>query len=358
MTPQHFNDDIASDVAQSIARSGVALEGFRGKTVLLTGGTGFFGIWMLSALIQIKQVLKGDLRVVVVSRDPERFLQKHPQHLFDQYAEFIHSDVKKLSLSDVQVTHLVHMATTNADETFVGEDQLQKLDLLYLGTRNVLEQCGASLEKVLFTSSGVAYGTPPNGLITEDTPSALDTTSTDSALGLGKLNAEYLMAYYADKWKYQYSIARCFSFAGPYLPLDLHYAIGNFISNAIDQQDIVIKGDGKALRSYLYMGDALAWLLRLLDEPRNQIFNVGSGKSLSMKELAQNVAQVAMHSQSIKVMHQSQEIGNFKRDMYVPSINKITTSYPGLKEWTTVEESIRKMIDFQKMHFNMVNQEK
>ncbi len=344
MTPQHFNYDIAEDVTQSIVRSGVDKEVFRGKTVLMTGGTGFFGIWMLSAFIQMKMDLQSDLRLIVVSRDPENFLQKHPQYHFSRYVEFIQSDIKSLILEDTQVTHLVHMATTNAGETFAGEEQLQKLDLLYLGTRNVLEQCGASLEKVLFTSSGVAYGRTQSGLITEETPSALDTTSTGSALGLGKLNAEYLMAYYAEKLGYNYSIARCFSFAGQYLPLDLHYAMGNFIANAVAKQDILIKGDGKAVRSYLYVGDALAWLLRLLAEPHNQIFNVGSEKSMTMHELAKKVAHVADHSTLINVLGQSQEIGNFKRDTYVPSVRKITTTYSGLREWTTVEESIQKML--------------
>jgi len=343
MTHQHFNYDIAEDVTQSIVRSGVDKEVFRGKTVLMTGGTGFFGIWMLSAFIQMKMDLQSDLRLIVVSRDPENFLHKHPQYPFSRYVEFIQSDIKSLILEDTQVTHLVHMATTNAGETFAGEDQLSKLDLLYLGTRNVLEQCGAKLEKVLFTSSGVAYGRSLSELITEETPSALDTTSTGSALGLGKLNAEYLMAYYAEKLGYSYSIARCFSFAGQYLPLDLHYAMGNFIANGVAKQDILIKGDGKAVRSYLYVGDALAWLLRLLAEPHNQIFNVGSEKSITMHELAKKVAHVAGHSTLINVLGQSQEIGNFKRDTYVPSIRKITTTYSGLREWTTVDESIQKM---------------
>ena len=141
MTHRQFNYDIAEDVAQSIARSGVSAEVYREKTVLITGGTGFFGIWMLSAFIQIKQNLQGDLRILVVSRDPETYIEKYPQYDFGRHAEFIESDVKSLILEDVKVTHLVHMATTNAGETFVGEDQLNKLDLLYLGTKNVIEQC-------------------------------------------------------------------------------------------------------------------------------------------------------------------------------------------------------------------------
>ena len=357
MTHRQFNYDIAEDVAQSIARSGVSAEVYRGKTVLITGGTGFFGIWMLSAFIQIKQNLQGDLRILVVSRDPETYIQKYPLNDFGRHAEFIESDVKSLILENVKVTHRVHMATTNAGETFVGEDQLNKLDLLYLGTKNVIEQCGATLEKVLFTSSGVSYGPSLSGLLTEETPSALDTTNIGSALGLGKLTAEYLVAYYAEKFNYSYSIARCFSFAGQHLPLDLHYAFGNFIRNVLDKKDILIKGDGKAIRSYLYVGDATAWLLRLLAEPLNQIFNVGSEKSMSMHELAERVANVVGQPTAVNVIGQQQEIGNFKRDAYVPSVGKITKTYAGLMEWTTVGESIQKMLGSSAVDFKIDNKE-
>ena len=357
MTHRQFNYDIAEDVAQSIARSGVSAEVYREKTVLITGGTGFFGIWMLSAFIQIKQNLQGDLRILVVSRDPETYIQKYPLYDFGRHAEFIESDVKSLILEDVKVTHLVHMATTNAVETYAGEDQLNKLDLLYLGTKNVIEQCGATLEKVLFTSSGVSYGPSPSGLLTEETPSALDTTNIGSALGLGKLTAEYLVAYYAEKFNYSYSIARCFSFAGQHLPLDLHYAFGNFIRNVHEKQDIQIKGDGKAVRSYLYIGDATAWMLRLLAEPLNQIFNVGSEKSMTMYELAERIVKVLGQPTAINVIGQSLEVGNFKRDTYVPSVSKITTTYSGLMEWTTVDESIHKVMGSSVTNFSTVNKE-
>lgn len=357
MTHRHFNYDIAEDVAQSIGRSGVSAEVFRGKTILITGGTGFFGIWMLSAFIQIKKNVQGDLRILVVSRDPGEFLQKHALYDFGRHAEFIESDVKSLILKDMKVTHLVHMATTNAIETFAGEDQLNKIDLLYLGTRNVIEQCGATLEKVLFTSSGVTYGITPSGLVTEETPSALDTTSIGSALGLGKLTAEYLMAYYAEKFNFRYSIARCFSFAGQHLPLDLHYAFGNFIRDVLEKQDIQIKGDGKASRSYLYIGDATAWLLRLLAEPLNQIFNVGSEKSITVVELAERVANALGQPTAVNFIGQQQEIGNFKRDAYVPSVTKITKTYSGLMEWTTVEESIQKMLGSSAVNFKIDNKE-
>jgi dTDP-glucose 4,6-dehydratase/UDP-glucose 4-epimerase len=192
------------------------LEIFRGKTIFITGGTGFFGVWMLSALAAIKHRLDGDMRIVALSRDPHRFLARHPLSELDLNVEFIRGDVKDFLIGDVRPDHLIHMATTNAEETFAGEDQLKKLETLYQGTKNVLEQCGPALKKVLFTSSGVAYGNNNGGVFSESYSTAPDTRDAGSALGIGKLTAEYLVAYYAKKFGYTYSVARCFAFAGQF----------------------------------------------------------------------------------------------------------------------------------------------
>lgn len=337
--------DIRADVKQLILRSCVDIETFRGSTILITGGTGFFGIWLLSALIDIKQNLGGDFRILALSRTPNKFLEAHPQTNFESQIEFVAGDVKTFVLKGVNVTHLVHMAATNAAETFAGEEQIRKLELLYLGTRNVLEQCGASLENVLFTSSGVAYGKNKKSLMCEDDLTCPDPTDVNSALGIGKLAAEYLISYYAKKLSYSYSIARCFAFAGQYLPLNLHYAFGNFIWNSIEEIDIVIRGDGKDMRSYMYIGDAVAWMLRLLAEPKNEIFNVGSEKPISMEALATKIASMSQVPIGVSILNKHLEIGNFRRGSYIPSTSKIKTANPGLVEWTTLEEIILKMIN-------------
>ena len=337
------NYDISQDVESSIRRSGIHAESLRGKTVFITGGTGFFGIWMISALLSIKHRLGGDLRLILLSRSPEKFLQAHADQHFERWVEFVRGDVRDFKLNRAQrVTHLVHMATTNADETFAGEDQLKKLNVLYEGTLNLLEQCGESLESALFTSSGVAYGVSRNALISECELTAPDTTDLGAALSLGKLVAEYLVAYHAVKFGYSYSIARCFAFGGQHLPLDIHYAFGNFIRDALDGKDIEIRGDGQDVRSYLYIGDATAWLLRLLVEPNNQIYNVGSSQAVSIESLARKIAsQVPVN---VTIQGRRSEVGNFRRSFYVPSTDKIAGAYPGLAEWTPLEETISKML--------------
>jgi dTDP-glucose 4,6-dehydratase/UDP-glucose 4-epimerase len=340
-----YQYDISLDVTRSIKRSGIDLENFLNKTILITGGTGFFGVWLLSALLQIKTTLGDNIKILALSREPEKFLDKHPLIAFKDKIEFIKGDVKdfKLDQSD-QVTHLIHMATTNAEETFAGEDQLNKLELLYFGTKNTIEQCGSSLTNALFTSSGVAYGINSNSEIKESDLTSPDPTELGSALGLGKITAEYLFAYYATKFQYKYSIARCFAFGGQYLPLNIHYALGNFILNAIEGKNIVVKSDGKDIRSYLYIGDAISWLLRLIAEPKNQIYNVGSSQSTSIENLAHMIATRSAKPIKVKILGRKSDEGNFRRNDYLPSNVKIKNAYPGLDEWTDLENIIDKML--------------
>lgn len=344
MTPLAFEYDMASDVESLLARAHLDRQKLQGKCVFVTGATGFFGLWMLSALVAIKQSLGSDLRLVALSRNPDRFLATYPEFGLDRHVEFVGGDVRHFKYGRADVTHLVHMATTNAAETFAGEDQCRKLDLLYAGTKNVLTQCAGRLESVLMTSSGVAYGQCMSQPIQESDHGLLDTTDPRSALALGKLTAEYLVSTFAEKQGYRFSIARCFSFAGPHLPLDLHYAFGNFIANAVRKQAIVIQGDGMDRRSYLYIGDAIAWLLRMLLEPRNSIYNVGSDRDVSISELANKIAQRSGHDLPVNTLSAVGGEGNFRRTAYLPSTERIRSDYPGLAEWTDLDQTIDKML--------------
>ena len=78
MTLRPYSYDLGVDVDLLLSRCAVDAEIFRRKTVFITGGTGFFGVWILSALATIKKRLDGDMRIVALSRDPQKFLARHP----------------------------------------------------------------------------------------------------------------------------------------------------------------------------------------------------------------------------------------------------------------------------------------
>jgi nucleoside-diphosphate-sugar epimerase len=94
----------------------------------------------------------------------------------------------------------------------------------------------------------------------------------------------------------------------------------------------------------MYIGDALAWLLRLLVKPTNDAYNLGSEKVMTVLELAQLVARLAGKPGQVEVLGQRLSEGNFKRQFYVPSTDKIRSQFPGLGEWTPVPEAVAKML--------------
>lgn len=338
-----FNYDISADVRLIHSRLGPVLQSFSNKTILITGGTGFFGRWLLEILCTLVRDQNFKIKLYVLSRNPDRFLSEYSDFPFDQYITFIRGDVADFTMPNIAIDYLIHMATTAAEETFAGEDQLKKLDLLYRGTRNTLENavnCG--VKKVLFTSSGVVYGPSQGQYLTEEMLQAPQTTLESSALGEGKRLAEYLVSYYAKKAGYHFSIARCFSFFGPFLPLSIHYAIGNFVSDALTADEIVIKGSGKELRSYLYMADAWVWLIKLLIEADDEIYNVGSSRALTIEELAIEVRDALCPQKKVKILGLDHDTGNFSRNVYVPNNDKICKKF-GVSEWTLLGTGIKRM---------------
>jgi UDP-glucuronate decarboxylase len=251
----------------------------------------------------------------------------------------------------------MHMATTSAHETFAGEDPLAKFHMLVQGTERVLQFAGTcEAKKVLFTSSGVAYGAYPDEMqrVPESYQGAPMSTDSASALAQGKRAAEFLCSHYAQKYQFEYTIARCFSFVGPGLPLDIHYAIGNFIRDALHGEGvydevITVKGDGSPMRSFLYLGDLVHWLLALLVDGRSEtIYNVGSDQAISILDLAYLVRDTLAPSKEIIVLGNSDHnIGNFARNWYVPDINLARTEL-NLDVWTSLPSALIKTANYLK----------
>jgi UDP-glucuronate decarboxylase len=311
--------------------------------IFITGGTGLFGRWFITALLDANQRLDTNINATILTRNPENFLKNFANNNALNALHFITGDVQSFVFPTQKFSHIMHMATTSAHETFAGEDSLAKFQMLTQGTERVMQfagYCGA--KKVLFTSSGVAYGAHPEGLVTEGYQGAPNTLDAQSGLGQGKRTAEFLCSYYAEKYGFDVTIARCFSFVGPGLPLDIHYAIGNFIHDALFADEITVKGDGSPMRSFLYMADLVHWLLAMLVEGQGKkIYNLGSDQAVSILELATLVKNTLAPHKNIKVLGDSTHtVGNFNRHWYVPNI-ALANKDLHLNVWTSLEQSIR-----------------
>jgi len=288
---------IAADVAAVLARTRSLWTDLRHATVFITGATGFFGIWLLEVLLAANREFSLNCRVVGLSRDPDRFNAKAPHLAHDPAVAWIAGDVRDFEFPAGPVTHVIH-AATESSTTLNADDPQTMFDVCVEGTRRVLALVKEKQPaRMLFTSSGAVYGRQPPDLshMPEDFTGGPDPLAPHSAYAEGKRAAEHLCAIAClpppAGTGLHITIARCFAFAGPHLPLDVHFAIGNFIRDALAGGPIRVHGDGTPYRSYLYAADLAEWLFTILLRGRpGRAYNVGSEEAVSIRELAELVA--------------------------------------------------------------------
>jgi dTDP-glucose 4,6-dehydratase len=294
-----------------------------GKRIFMTGGTGFIGRWMLSALADVNRRLDLGIEVDALTRDPDAFAKREPELASAQGFRFVRGDVLSLDAAQGSYDFVLH-AATDASAHLNENDPLKMFDTIVEGTRRALDLALACrAQRFFFFSSGAVYGAQPWELthVPETYVGAPDLTSHRSAYGEGKRAAEMLCTIYRRQHGLDVVNARIFALLGPLLSLDIHFAAGNFIRDAMARKTIVIEGAGKAVRSYLYAADVTAWLWTiLLRAPTGAIYNVGSEEDVSIAELADRVARL-LGAPGVEIL--GREDPGWNPGRYVPSTAKI-----------------------------------
>lgn len=314
-------------------------QALKGQRLFLTGGTGFIGKWLLASLLDAERRLGLGCRITLLTREPEAFRRQAPQLANAPTVELQHGDVRHFQSPAGRFDLVVHAATDVANTA----SPLDTFDTCVSGTRRAFEfaaQAGA--RRVLLVSSGAVYGRQPGDLpaLGEDFAGAPDTLSPQTAYGQGKRAAEWLATSLAATHGLEIVTARCFAFVGPYLPLDAHFAIGNFLRDAMAARPIVIQGDGTPLRSYLHASDMAGWLWALLAEGgTRQAYNVGGEEAVSIAQLAQRVVAALGSSSEIRVLKQA--AGGLAPDRYVPDARRIRSELQ-LPEPIALDEALRR----------------
>jgi dTDP-glucose 4,6-dehydratase len=301
-------------------------ERLRNQRLLLTGGTGFIGKWLLGTFLHANRKLDLSAHVVVLSRQPEAFLKEFPELRGATDVSWLTGDVRDLSPTAAgDCDFAIHAATDVVGATSPAET----LDSCITGTRRVLHAMaqGSAARRVLLLSSGAVYGrTPPEiQQIPEEWTGAPDPLAPASAYGEGKRVSELLCSIAsAQRPDLDVCIARCFAFVGPHLPFDRHFAIGNFIGAAMRGQDICIQGDGTPLRSYLYTADLAHWLwVMLFEAPSGRAYNVGGTQAISIGDLAERVNRTLKGVGTVQIAQAPNP--NASPQAYVPSVTRIAT---------------------------------
>jgi dTDP-glucose 4,6-dehydratase len=281
----------------------------------------------------------------VLSRDPEAFARRMPHLAGDPSIRLLKGDVRDFAFPEEDFDFIIHAAaSTTAD---AASHPLELLNTFLDGTERMLSFARArGTKRFLFVSSGAVYGRQPDHLshIPEDYLGGPDWLNPNAVYGEGKRVSEQMCSLCARNSDVEFTIARCFAFVGPHLPLNQHFAIGNFIGDALAGRNIVIRGDGTAMRSYLYAADLAIWLWTILfrgipAESKPLAFNVGSREAISIRDLAREVVKELDPSLKVEIAHEP--VADVPPLQYVPDVRKAET-HLGLLQTIGLRESIRR----------------
>ena len=338
---------VEQDIAKAAQMVGTSLERLRGKKLLITGGTGFIGIWLLETVSWLNDQWDQPCRVYVPTRSPERFVRKAP-HLVRTDIVLLSADVRAFGYPDDRCDMIIHAAAP-ADPHTLDRDPLGVATVIVDGTRRALELAvQKQIESFLLVSSGAVYGSQPPELerVPEDYVGGPDLTNPRSAYGEAKRLAEVLCALYHEKFSVPIRIARPFTFVGPYQDPNAGFAVTDFLKEGLQGLPLHVCGDGTAIRSYCYASDLMVALWKvLLEAPVGRAYNIGSEEPISILELAHRVA--AVLDRSIEIRVDSAPVQGRLPARYVPDISRSKADL-GLKVEVDLQEALMRTVSWMR----------
>jgi dTDP-glucose 4,6-dehydratase len=297
----------------------------------------------VASLIQANHALNLGLQVDLVTRSPGAV----PSGVRDE-VRLIDSDVRKMASMAGEYQLIIHGAASSAASYGTGDgDPRRMVRTIVDGTSAVLEVAARTRARVLFLSSGAVYGRQLVPAVAEDETNGPDVLDPRMAYGEAKRLAETLCAVATAADQAEVSIARLFAFVGPRIPLDGHFAAGNFLADALAGRPISVSGDGSAIRTYLYCGDLPEWCWAIASRGRpGTAYNVGSSLPVSIAQLADLVGGLASPALPVHILG---EASNRPVHRYVPSTDRAASEL-GLRGRTDLSTALGKSLRWLEGH--------
>lgn len=277
-----------ADLEDIVRDCEISLKELYSKEIVILGGTGFVGKWLVSGLLHANEVLDLRNRIHVYTRNPES-----ARKIFGNASEK-QMKLHKLDLMNSKSVGIltnadiyVHGATPSVSDTGSNSEFAVKQTTLR-ATQLICSAIHESTNKdqhVVHLSSGAVYF--ENSVSRNPKPEieVYEEKQFQSKYAEVKLATEYQLKRHLADRDIPVSNPRLFAFAGPHLALDRHFAVGNFMRDAIEGRDIKILGNPKTIRSYMYPSDLISILIRLMQKPHEEPINIGSPYKLDFSEL-------------------------------------------------------------------------
>lgn len=280
-----------SDIDDVIEEIGDLWLEFKNTTFLLLGGTGFIGTWIVSCLQEADKTYNLKLKLIVITRSSTAAIKRNPK-LLSKNVKLIDLDLSKsLNLIlDLDYNYFIHGATDSTFSQSITESNPQSS---VIGAHLILNSIKNSyFTRGIHLSSGAVFPRQLNsntGYLETEYSEKHDSLSE---YGKAKYETEKLLRKNFVTHQFEVSNPRLFTFFGPGIPLNKHFAVGNFLRNALNKEPIVVNGNPDTIRSYLYPTDLVVWIIKLLLNPTNSALNFGSDMPITMANLANAINEI------------------------------------------------------------------
>lgn len=262
------------------------------KSILITGANGLIASYLIDYLMYLNKTKNTNIKIYAMSRSRLKLEQR-----FKNQSEltFVEQDLNKTFEFDEKIDYIIHTAG-NAHPLAFSKYPVDTMKTNLLGTINLLELATKYNAKFLYLSTGEIYGNNIDKKpFTEFDLGIIDTKLPRSCYPESKRAAETLCISYHSQYNVDVNVARLCYVYGSTITDTNSRADAQFLRNAINKQNIVMKSSGLQERTYCYVADCIsALLIILLNGKSGEFYNIANPNSIvSVRDYANTLAKIA-----------------------------------------------------------------
>ena len=315
------------------------------KKVIITGGAGFIGTSLVKAL------LDNDIEKILIIDDLSTGSKSNLDNLLsNKKIEFIESRIEDINNIDELFENYdfcYHLAA-GVGVQYIMDNLSDSLLTNILATHKVLEACQVNNLPVLLTSTSEVYGVAEDKVWTEETKSLIGpTTKLRWSYAASKMIDEFIALSLYEEGKISPIIVRLFNIIGPNQLSKYGMVVPRFIEAAVNDEDILIHGDGSQSRSFTWVDDVVTYLIKLAElKAYGEIFNIGQTEEITIEELAKLIIEKSNSNSKIIFKSHEEVFGKSFEDpkRRTPGIDKIV-EYTGIQPSKNIEFMIENIIN-------------
>jgi UDP-glucuronate decarboxylase len=285
---------VTADMKLLTTHYAIPWQALSGKTVMVTGAAGFLAAYMIETLLFLNETQQLNVTVIAVVRDRNGFAQRFSHHQKRPDLICIEQNISLPMQVNQPLDFIIH-AASQASPKYYATDPVGTLSANTLGTAHLLELArNHNVKGFLYFSSAEVYGEAARVPTSESDYGYLDPLAVRSCYAESKRMGENMCVSWHHQFGVPAKIVRPFHTYGPGMRLDDGRVYADFVADAVNGRDIVLKSDGLTRRSFCYLADATAgfWTV-LLNGTNAKAYNIGNPDAeISIHDLAHLVARI------------------------------------------------------------------